>query len=135
MQMKLNANPAEKDVDVIRNNLREYNGGFLETKTQSNYMLTMQDEKIIGGIVFRIFGLWLEIDYFWIDGTYRGKGFGKILLDEAERIGKVKGCEKCSLNTFAFQARPFYEKNGYEVVYEQRDYPISGTRFYMEKDL
>jgi len=39
------------------------------------------------------------------------------------------------LTTFGFQAKPFYEKHGYQVVYEQKNYPRTGSKYFMEKRL
>ena len=46
----------------------------------------------------------------------RGKGLGEKLLLEAEKPAKEKGSNKAFLLTMVFQAKPFYEKHGYDVV-------------------
>jgi hypothetical protein len=37
--------------------------------------------------------------------------------------------------TLAVQAKPFYEKRGYQVKYQLDNYPLNGTRYFMEKPL
>ena len=37
------------------------------------------------------------------------------------------------LSTYSFQARPFYEKYGYEVVGEIPDHPPGHSLFFIEK--
>jgi hypothetical protein len=39
------------------------------------------------------------------------------------------------LTTYSFQARGFYEKEGYSVVGEMAGYPPGATYFWMRKDL
>lgn len=39
------------------------------------------------------------------------------------------------LDTFDFQARPFYERHGYEVFGTLDDYPPGHSRFFLRKDL
>ncbi len=46
-----------------------------------------------------------------------------------------RGCTYAHLNTFSYQARPFYEKRGYEVFAELDDYPKGHQRVFMKKCL
>lgn len=50
-----------------------------------------------------------------IDETYRGKGIGTKLLQEAYEAAKVRGCKKIELDSgfHRTEAHKFYEKNGY----------------------
>jgi hypothetical protein len=45
------------------------------------------------------------------------------------------GAVQAQLDTLDFQAKPFYEKRGYQVKYQLNNYPLSGTRYFMEKPL
>lgn len=136
MKFNFYERPKESDINNIRHRLQEFNETFWEVDDKYKYVITLSDEgEIVGGIVFTIFGEWLEIDFFWIDTNIRGKGYGNKILTEAENFAKRKGCKMSSLNTFNFQAKPFYEKNGYKVAYTQNNYPIKNTRYYMEKKL
>ena len=42
-----------------------------------------------------------------------------------------RGCRAAYLDTFSYQARPFYEKLGYEVFGTLDDYPLGHQRFFM----
>ncbi|MCH3916628.1 MAG: GNAT family N-acetyltransferase [Spirochaetia bacterium] len=136
MEFKLNENPDETAINEIRHKLQDYNDPYWEVEDRYKYVLTLKDETaLVGGIVFTIFGEWLELDFFWIDASRRHQGYGKELLKKTESFAVSKGCRMSFLNTFSFQARPFYEKNGYTVVYTQKNYPIRNTRYFMEKSL
>ena len=45
----------------------------------------------------------------------RGHDFGKELMKRGELYAAESGCTDAFLDTFSFQARPFYEKLGYRV--------------------
>lgn len=64
-----------------------------------------------------------------------GHGVGRSLLAAAEREAANRGCRGVYLDTFDFQARPFYERVGYTVFGAQDDYPPGHRRFFMQKDL
>jgi GNAT superfamily N-acetyltransferase len=108
-----------------------------EIENEYEYTIEARTEEggLAAGIVFTVCGQWLKVDFLWVDDKQRGNGIGTRLLAQAEETGKNKGCKKACLTTFNFQARPFYLKHGYRVVYVQRNYPITNERYHMEKDL
>ena len=46
-----------------------------------------------------------------------------------------RGCWGAYLNTFSYQARPFYEKLGYQVFGTLDVYPAGHQEFFMRKRL
>ena len=52
----------------------------------------------------------------------------------AEVEARRRSCTTVWLDTFEFQARPFYEKLGFEV-FGTLDYPAGFKRFFMQKGL
>ena len=136
MEFSINEKPKDSDINEIRFRLQEHNAPHWEVDDRHKYVITLKDnDQLVGGIVFNIFGEWLELDFFWIDTEKRNKGYGKELLQKAEEFAHSKGCKMAFLNTFNFQAKPFYEKNGYNVVYTLNNYPITNIRYFMEKIL
>ena len=57
------------------------------------------------------------------------------MLDAAEAEARARGCLRARLSTFDFQARGFYEKQGYRVVGTLADYPPGGAMYWMRKEL
>jgi GNAT superfamily N-acetyltransferase len=90
---------------------------------------------LVGGLVGETGWRWLHVDLLWVDEPHRGRGIGRRLLGAAEREAARRGCLHAYLDTFDFQARPFYERLGYTVFGEQGDYPPGHTRWYLRKPL
>lgn len=136
MELEIIEDPDESEINEIRNRLRAYDAPHREIADRYTFSMILRDEKIlIGGVVYTIFGEWLEIDYFWVDSEKRNQGYGKKILDEVETFARQKGCKRSYLNTLNFQAKPFYEKYGYLVVYTQKNFPVINCRYFMEKTL
>lgn len=97
----------------------------------------LRDEagEIAGGVWGQINWNWLSIGLVWLSEPLRGEGYGRRLIDEIERIGRERGCRYAHLDTFSYQARPFYERLGYEVFAELEDYPPRHRRYFMKKSL
>ncbi|HEM8707184.1 TPA: GNAT family N-acetyltransferase [Enterobacter hormaechei] len=65
-----------------------------------------------------------------------GNGRGKPAIKTAEEEARRKGCRHALVDTVSFQARPFYEKQGYQVQMSLQDYPYQGMqRHYLSKNL
>ncbi|MDX2077938.1 MAG: GNAT family N-acetyltransferase [bacterium] len=100
----------------------------------SLFALNEQDE-VVGGLLGDSIWGWLMIDILWVSETVRGQGYGEKLMMRAEEIAIEKGYTNIILETFSFQALPFYQKLGY-VVYGQLDgFPPGHTRYSLKKAL
>ena len=60
-------------------------------------------------------------------------GIGRLLLEAAEKEAQKLGCLHVGVETFEFQAREFYEKQGYSVYAVQEDYPVGHRKFLLRK--
>ncbi|RXJ00274.1 GNAT family N-acetyltransferase [Anaerobacillus alkaliphilus] len=89
----------------------------------------------IGGISAEVYWGWVEINDFWFQEEFRSKGLGSKLLTQVEEVSKEKGATKALLTTFDFQARFFYEKRGYKIAGEIKDYPPGSSYYTMVKQL
>ncbi len=91
--------------------------------------------EILAGLASSTYWDWLDVDKLWVAESLRGQGLGRQLLRQAEALAKERGCRRVMLTTYSFQARGFYEKEGYYVVGAQEDYPPGSTYFWLRKDL
>lgn len=81
-------------------------------------------------------GNWLCIDYLWVDDTLRGTGLGSALLRAAEQQAITYGCQQALVDTFSFQALPFYLKQSYQQPISLPDFSQTGMqRHYLTKTL
>lgn len=98
--------------------------------------LKTEDNLFVGGISAFLY-CWkcLYIDVLWIDEKYRHFGYGEKLIKKVEEDAIKQGCHLAHLDTFDFQAKDFYLKQGYDVFGELDDCPSGHKRFYLRKYL
>jgi GNAT superfamily N-acetyltransferase len=127
--------PTKPTLEAIDHGLDVYNAQFSpEHFTEFAVVLKAEDGSVKGGTTAIVWAGMLFIKWFWIDETLRRKGHGRALLTAAEDEGRRLGCSAVWLDTFEFQARPFYEKHGYKL-FGTLDYPAGFKRFFMQKTL
>ncbi|EJE54165.1 acetyltransferase [Acidovorax sp. CF316] len=80
------------------------------------------DGRLVAGIRSYVFVYWLQTDVLWVAEDQRGKGLGARLLGMAEAQGKALGARNAKLETFEWQARDFYLKQGYGEYARIDDY-------------
>ncbi len=93
------------------------------------------DGRLIGAGLGETGRGWLHISVVWVDESARGGGVGSRIVRAMEGLAINRGCHAGYLNTFSYQARPFYEKLGYAVFGTLHNYPPGHQRFFMSKEL
>jgi GNAT superfamily N-acetyltransferase len=89
-----------------------------------------------GGLIGTCKSEWLSISYLWVSEAMRGSGLGTELIRAAEREAVKQGCQQSLVDTFSFQALPFYQKQGYVLQMTLNDFPEKGIqRHYLTKTL
>ena len=136
MEYKLDMGPSEKDVNEVRGGLIKHNTPFLEgiPKSQVGYY-AIDDEKKVGGIIADLWGNWLLIKFLWVDDSVRGQQVGSDLLKLLEDHAKSKRCTSALVDTLSFQAKPFYEKHGYQCQMVLDNYPMETSLSFLTKSL
>jgi GNAT superfamily N-acetyltransferase len=94
-----------------------------------------RDGALAGGIHALVNWNWLHVALVWVSREQRGRGLGSRLLGAIEAEAVRRGCTEAHLDTFSYQARPFYERYGYRVFATLEDYPPGERRFFMRKTL
>jgi uncharacterized protein (DUF924 family)/GNAT superfamily N-acetyltransferase len=89
----------------------------------------------LGGLLGNIWGGWLHVTHLWVASPARGHGNGTRLLQAAESYAIKRGCVAAALETQSFEARPFYEKLGYQVFATLEDCPPGHSKFFLRKEL
>jgi GNAT superfamily N-acetyltransferase len=94
-----------------------------------------KENKVVGGAIGLAFGGWLYISLLWIEESLRNKGNGTKLLKMTENEAVKLGCKHAHLDTYSFEARPFYEKNGYTLFATLENYPEGYSKYFLKKKL
>ena len=99
----------------------------------ANFVVRGEAGDILGGLLGFVWARWLHVQYLWLAEPARGAGYGSRLIGEAEAYALKQGAIGSTLETYSFQARPFYEGLGYEVCGAIDDYPPGQTKFILKK--
>ena len=126
-----------EDIATIENAIDEFNMHYTGDRDYRPVRIFLRDEAnvLCGGILADLWGGWMHITYLWIDAVLRGQDFGTRLIEAAENEARAHGCHHVHVETFSFQARPFYERLGYEVIATLDDYPAGEQHFILKKSL
>lgn len=100
-----------------------------------NFVLRGEGDDVMGGVLGTLWGGWLHVSYLWVARVARGAGHGSRLMEAAEAYARCRGAVGATLETHSFQARPFYERLGYEVFGTIDGYPLGHAKFFMRKAL
>ena len=127
----------EKDLEIIRRGMQRHTEQFVPAETYADLTFTMRDDdgQLQGAALGEAGRGWLHVSLIWVHEDYRNLGHGSALLSALESEARANRCQQAYLDTFDYQARPFYEKHGYRVFGELPDYPQGHTRFFMKKAL
>ena len=128
---------SSEDTAVIRDGLARFNVAATQHTYYSPLAILLRDDRdaVLGGTLGDVWGGWLDLTFLWVAEPIRGKGYGQRLLRAAEEEARAQGCQGVFLETLGFQARPFYERFGYEVFAELPDRPAGFTSYFMKKIL
>jgi GNAT superfamily N-acetyltransferase len=124
------------DETVVVRGLRAFNETWIGPANEQPVRLVARDDHgVVGGLLGHTKWSWLYVAKLWVDERGRGKGIGTQLLTAAEELARTRGCTDASLDTFEYQARPFYEKLGYQLFGTLDGYPPGYRQFYLRKRL
>ena len=130
-------NPSRDDIKAVSDAVEQFNLSVTRDESYSPIAIFLRDDNgaLLGGVVGDAWGGWLHILFMWVADAVRHQGYGRNLLLAAERSAAERGCKGAYLETFSFQAKPFYEGLGYEVFGELEDYPQGYKCYFMKKSL
>ena len=91
--------------------------------------------QIIGGLWGCTAFRWLHVQMLVVPAAMRGQGIGTALMRTAEAEARRRGCHASHVDTFSFQAAPFYEKLGYARFGVLEDFPPGHARIFYRRYL
>ena len=133
----MNFNPAKEETERIRSELFRFNSDRVDDGGHTPLNIVEYDEEgnIIGGIIGGTYWGWMYVDILWVHEDHRGKGIGSMLLIEAEKEARARGCHHVHLDTMSWQAPEFYKKHGYTVIGILPDIPKGNQKYLLMKEL
>ncbi len=136
-RLSLEETPSREDVAAMYNMIAAYNLERVGNHWKGRLTIFARDRlgRIIGGITGFADRGWLRIEILVVQAEWRGQGLGTHLLTSAEDEARRRGCHDAWLDTFSFQALPFYTKCGYAVFGALENYPTGHTRYFVRKSL
>jgi GNAT superfamily N-acetyltransferase len=130
--VELSDGPIDADAEFLRAALLAENRVHLgEMDYRPLALMVRERGRTIGGLLGETARGLLYIDLFWLAADQRRRGLGSRLLQAAE----AEACRLAWLDTYDFQARPFYERHGYAVFAELDGLPNGHRRYFMRKRL
>ena len=129
--------PDPKDVEALGRGLTEHALPYTRRAGFKPLAVFARDGKgtLVGGVQGYVNWTWLHVSLFWISAEARRQRLGSSLLKAIEAAAIERGCTHAHLDTFSYQARPFYERHGYALFATLEDYPPGHQRFFLRKTL
>ena len=122
-------------IRLVHNIIYHYNSAVGRSDYQPLTLLLKNAEgAVVGGLLGKTEWGWLCVGCLAIQDAWRNRGYGTKLLDMAEAEARARGCHDAFLDTFSFQARPFYERLGYAVFGVLESF-TEHTRYFLRKRL
>jgi GNAT superfamily N-acetyltransferase len=88
---------------------------------------------VAGGLWGYTLFAWLHIQMLFVPEPLRGMGVGAALMASAETEARARGCRGACVDTFSFQAAPFYRRLGFTLFGKLDDCPPGHDRLYFCK--
>jgi GNAT superfamily N-acetyltransferase len=132
--IEISENPTAEERDLIFQHLVDFNeskAGPAEGRELA--IFARRNGEIVGAAMGATHFRWLFVRFLWVAETERGSRLGSRLLNAAEQEARARRCEHAHLDTFSFQALPFYQKHGYTIFGQLEDYPVGHTRYFLQK--
>lgn len=104
------------------------------SSVKNNNFLAFDNDKLIGGAIGFVEFNWYFLDLLYIDEEYRNRNIGTNLIKEIEKFALKEHLTGVRMETWNFQAKGFYEKNGYSVFGEIKNCPPGTIDYHLKKE-
>jgi len=141
-------NNIQTEVIVVTEKIEKYNSILLKhieqfnidndihpMETRNIMFVALDEDKFVGGVQGSVTEDSMYISRLAVDEAYRGNGIGKKLMYKIEEKAKQQNVYSINLGTVEFQAKNFYEKLGYKVVFIKENDPKGYKSYSMVKKI
>jgi len=120
---------ADPDLDQqLSDHLDEFNRAATSGVAPARELtVQLRDEagELIGGISGWTWGDAGGMGMVWVRPDTRGSGVGRLLLRDFEAEAISRGCTHVFVTSFTFQAPGFYERHGYQRIFQWDGVPTA----------
>lgn len=121
--------------DVLDKELKEIVKLEVKKNKTDLIFIASNNDEFVGGVHGEITEDRMYISLLVVSDKFKGKKIGSKLMDLIEDEAKSKGVVSVDLGTCDFQAKPFYEKRGYNVISVLNNYPKGFNEYNLVKSL
>ncbi len=127
MELCVENDPDPCDLEFLETQIRREASTAMGLGDEAELAIFVRDAgRIVAGVSGWTWGDCCELQSLWVEPSLRGRRLGTRLIAAAEAEAAARGCSQTVHFTYAFQARRFYERNGYELAGRVEGFP-SGT--------
>ena len=137
VSVQVEEHPRAADARVVSEGLLDFNRAIIGDPDETQVAVFVRDPsgRIIGGLLGHVRWRWVYVSKLWLPDETRGHGIGTRVMREIESYARRRRCEGIYLDTFEYQALPFYEKLGYEQFGVLEGYPPGYRQYHLKKAL
>lgn len=133
--LTIETHPDAQDRQVVIDGLIAFNRAVIGDPGLIPVGVFVRDAKddVVGGALGVIKWRWLYLEKLWLPNELRGSGLGTRVMTSVEHFARTHDCLGVHLDTFEFQALPFYKKLGYDVFGVHDGFPPGYKQYHLRK--
>src|SRR5512133_3417775 len=125
--------PTSAELQFLEDRLYEFNSEQTGKDDGQLFSIIIRNDQqeIVAGLSGWTWANACEIQTLWVHSSRRGQGYGRELLKSAEQEALARGCKVILISSYSFQGPAFYQKCGYELVWQLNDFPPGHQHCYL----
>jgi GNAT superfamily N-acetyltransferase len=134
--LDIDGDPDQADRDVLLKGLIEFNDaadGPGNHRLLNVLVSETEGGETVGGLIGRTSRGWFFVELLAVPEAARRNGLGRRMMAMAEAEARARGCRGIWLDTFSWQAQPFYERLGFSAIGTLTNFPGPHSRTLMAK--
>jgi len=127
--------PSPEELEFLEDRIYEFNRDQTGKDDGQLFAFFVRNDQqeIVAGLSGWTWAHACEILTLWVHPAWRGKGYGRGLLESAEQEARAHGCKVILISSYDFQAPAFYQKYGYQLAWQLNDFPPGHQNCYLLK--
>ena len=125
------------EIDAIEDRLYEHNSSATgcDDDEELGFIIRNDEGKTVGLAAGYTWAGISEIKQMWVDKAFRGRGYGRALLDAMIAEAQRRGVGRIWVASYDFQAPGLYERAGFKRIAELEGWPEGHVNVILCKSL